>query len=218
MQAVDKPRYVVWDWNGTLFDDAAVCLHVMNSLLTDRNLSPLSNLAAYRAIFGFPVSDFYERAGLCFDVEPFEALAHTYIARYHTQSQHCTLHTGTKETLARVQAGGLTQIILSASKTEHLLRQLAPFQIREYFDAILGLNNVYAKSKVAVAQAWLAQCHISPAQLVLVGDTVHDHEVACALNCSCVLIANGHQDAATLRACKCVVLHDIAQIPALLCG
>ena len=35
-------KYIIWDWNGTLLDDVALCIDVMNGMLRRRGLSPLT--------------------------------------------------------------------------------------------------------------------------------------------------------------------------------
>ena len=67
--------YVVWDWNGTLLDDAEVCLAVMDRMLVRRGLPPIGDMERYREIFTFPVRDYYALAGLDMDAEPFTDLA-----------------------------------------------------------------------------------------------------------------------------------------------
>ena len=66
-----RPRHVIWDWNGTLLDDAWLCVEVMNALLTPHRLPPL-DAARYQALFSFPVRDYYRRLGFDFDAESFD--------------------------------------------------------------------------------------------------------------------------------------------------
>ena len=49
--------YVVWDWNGTLFDDVALCIQVMNGMLEKRGLPRLAGPEQYRQVFTFPVEE-----------------------------------------------------------------------------------------------------------------------------------------------------------------
>ena len=47
--------HVIWDWNGTLFDDISTGLLIINRMLVTRGRPPLADLAHYRRIFQFPV-------------------------------------------------------------------------------------------------------------------------------------------------------------------
>ena len=78
---------IVWDWNGTLFDDVAVCIDVMNGLLAEQGLPSIPDAETYRSLFCFPVIRYYERLGFDFSKTPFEALARDYVAGY-AAAQH----------------------------------------------------------------------------------------------------------------------------------
>jgi len=45
---------VVWDWNGTLVDDAFIFVDIMNGYLSEFSLPPIS-LSDYKNNFCFPV-------------------------------------------------------------------------------------------------------------------------------------------------------------------
>ena len=61
-----KPSLVLWDWNGTLLDDVALCVDALNRLLRIYHYPQQYSLAQYREIFGFPIEDYYIRAGFDF--------------------------------------------------------------------------------------------------------------------------------------------------------
>ena len=45
---------IFWDWNGTLLNDAMVCVEAMNAMLLKRG-RPAINIQFYQTIFDFPV-------------------------------------------------------------------------------------------------------------------------------------------------------------------
>ena len=47
---------------------------------------------------------------------------------------------------------------------------------------------------------------------MLIGDTIHDKEVADALGVECILVANGHQSINTLLSINTVVVDSLAEI------
>jgi phosphoglycolate phosphatase len=55
-----------------------------------------------------------------------------------------------------------------------------------------------------------------PREVVLIGDTRHDHEVALAMNADCVLLAHGHHTAERLEATGRPVLHSFTELVAWL--
>ena len=63
-----KIKYIIWDWNGTLIDDAWLFVEIMNEELKERML-PQINIQDYRQHFTFPVKKYYERLGFDFQKE-----------------------------------------------------------------------------------------------------------------------------------------------------
>ena len=106
--------------------------------------------------------------------------------------------------------------VLSASRRDYLIEQVAARGLQGYFTELLGLADIYGVSKVQVGKQWLAQSGIAPAACVMVGDTQHDAEVAKALGTKCVLYTGGHQSRARLEAVCPNVIDDLAQLPQLL--
>ena len=45
-------KHIIWDWNGTLLDDAWLFVDIMNGVLENRNMDTIT-VEKYRKIFGF---------------------------------------------------------------------------------------------------------------------------------------------------------------------
>ena len=211
-----KPRGVIWDWNGTLLDDLQLCLGLLNELLEDSGCPNRYDLEGYREIFGFPVVDYYRRAGLDLEKRSFEEMAADYVARYDPASFSCSLCPGAADALAALKSAGVRQVILSASELTLLKAQTEHLGVAGYFDELLGQTDYYAHGKLAVGKAWMARQDFDPAQAVLVGDTLHDAEVAAGLGTKCVLCAAGHQSRARLLTAGVPVIGTLEELPALL--
>jgi phosphoglycolate phosphatase len=208
-------RHVIWDWNGTLFDDVDVCIRSMNSLLSKYDLPRIGGADEYRSKFRFPVSEYYRLLGFDFSDTPFPALANEFIALYQSASTDCALSPNAEKTLSDIAKRAIPQIILSASEQRNLESQVGSFPIGAYFDAILGINDIYARTKESIAHSWLASSGLSEREILMIGDTFHDYEIARNIGCHCVLYKNGHQHIPDhLEHCTVVaVLDDI--VPAL---
>ena len=66
-----KYKHIIWDWNGTLVDDAWLCVEIMNTILNKRGYK-LIDINEYRKYFTFPVKEYYIKLGFNFEIEPFE--------------------------------------------------------------------------------------------------------------------------------------------------
>ncbi len=207
--------HVIWDWNGTLLEDMHMCIEAMNQLLAAKGLPCMSGIDAYRKLFCFPVQIYYSRLNFNFNLDPFETLAHTYIENYARCLHKAQLYQGAQEVLKRMHEAGMKQLVLSASQQESLESQMQPFPIHHYFEAVLGIDNPYAASKVDRAKQWMAQNQVNPCKVVCIGDTVHDFEVSQALGCGCILIANGHQSLEMLQTTAATIVGCIQEVESI---
>lgn len=189
--------HLIWDFNGTLYDDVAAGVESINMMLRARGLREFASLDAYRDIFDFPIEDYYRALGFDVDREGFDALAHEWVALYLEQSRTTGLRPGVAAALDALTARGMPQLVLSASEREMLMGQLRGLGIADRFIDVLGLDNIYAGSKAAIAAAWR---QANPdARPLFVGDTLHDAEVAASIGADCILITGGHHSRTRLE-------------------
>ncbi|MDD5704556.1 MAG: HAD hydrolase-like protein [Kiritimatiellae bacterium] len=205
-----RPAHVVWDWNGTLLDDTQACLNAINVLLREHRLKTIDH-ATYRAGFGFPVRDFYRALGLRPDSGNWNAMA----ARFHELylAQPATVTDAARAAVAGIAAAGLPQSVLSACEQRILELLIARHGLSGCFQHIQGTDNLDGHSKLAVGRELVARLRLAPAQLLLIGDTVHDAEVAAELGCPCLLVANGHQSRERLERTGRPVISSLADLP-----
>lgn len=208
-------KAIIWDWNGTLLDDAELCIKSMNSLLNKRKLKVLDK-NSYREIFTFPVKEYYEKAGFDFASEPFEVPAMQFIDLYYRDFETAILFPEVKKVLQFFNKKGYNQSILSAMEHEKLMSSLKEKGIIHYFENITGINDHYAHSKVEIGKDLIRKISFSKPEIVMVGDTLHDLEVAHELGIDCVLIANGHQSKERLLGNNVIVINNLEDIYSVL--
>lgn len=213
---VSPIRQVLWDWNGTLLDDLTYAIGVRNRTFPAFGLPRIGSVAEYHRQFTFPVRRYYERAGVT--DETFVAVAHAWMAEYVRGFEAVPLHGDAVETLARFAAAGVRQAVLSATRRDMLESQIARFPIRAYFTDVLGLSDIYARSKEAVGLDYLARCGVPAASTLMIGDTLHDAEVARAMGTGCVLVARGHQSRETLLTAGVPVMDTLVEAAAWALG
>ena len=96
MPILNGHKHIIWDWNGTLFDDAWLCVDIMNGMLARWDLPPVTP-ASYEALFDFPVRDYYRTIGWDFSVVPFETLSDEFISTYYRRMNECPLRGEARE-------------------------------------------------------------------------------------------------------------------------
>ncbi len=208
---MNEQHTIIWDWNGTLLDDVYICIRSMNRMLQTRHLPELS-LETYREVFTFPVTDYYTAIGFDFTKEPWDEAAMEFITLYLESLPSCGLAKKAVETLDFFRTKGYRQAIISAMQHEALLKSVDSLGITGYLDYIGGIGDHYGAGKTENARQYFSQNNLFPGKVKLIGDTLHDAEVASELGCQCILVASGHQSAERLNATGITVLNSLADI------
>ena len=208
-------QHIIWDWNGTLLDDTWLSIKAINILLQRYKL-PQINVCNYRDTFMFPVKQYYEKIGFNLLEPSFRQLSSEFIDEYKARMFQLHLHAGSKRVLKLIDGLGCSQSLLSAAHQKMLNTLTQYLEIRPFFQKIIGLENHYATSKLEVGQAWMNELHIDPRNVVLIGDTVHDHEVAQNIGVDCVLVAYGHNSYARLVKTGAQVFDNITELESCL--
>lgn len=216
MKQAEKPtlrnvKAVLWDWNGTLLDDMDISIQAMNQMLEKRNY-PLLESDRYREIFTFPVREYYLKAGVNFDDHDWDEVAMEFINNYRMTVVAAKVNPEARAILGYLSQKNIRQFILSAMEqaflTETIVRRLDP----KVFEEIVGLNNHYAHTKVENAQSLVKKLGLPPDEIVMIGDTLHDHEVAEAAGIQCILYSGGHQSKERLLASGAMVIDSLSEL------
>ena len=184
-----KPSLVLWDWNGTLLDDVALCVDALNRLLRIYHYPQQYSLTQYREILASRLKIIIF-AQVRFSKNSYKELADDYMQDYLARAGACPLAESAVPALSLLKGAGVQQVILSASNLPVLEQQVTERGVRPYFDRLLGLDNIYARSKVEVGLAYLTELKqrgAVPAQAIMIGDSVHDLRLprrwACGVCC-----------------------------------
>lgn len=204
-----KYDLVIWDFNGTLADDVDIGIESTNLLLRRRGMAEIESVEQYKELFGFPIIDYYKKLGFDFEKEPYDIVAREWVDEYLSRETAIKTNKNAEKTLAEIRSMGIGQIILSSSEIGMLERELSLLGIREYFDAVLGIDNIHAGGKIEMAKRWAEGKSFSA---LLIGDTAHDFNTARAIGADCVLFSGGHDSKNKLTACTENVIDDIYDI------
>ena len=88
----------------------------------------------------------------------------------------------------------------------------ASFELTDRFTDVIGLNDIYASGKVENGKQYIAGLNIDPADVLFIGDTLHDFEVAEAMGVSCALVAGGHNSRARLETSGVPVFDSLSEL------
>ena len=187
--------YILWDWNGTLLDDTQAALDTLNIMLRRRGREPIA-MDYYRDHFSFPCRPFYEQIGMPVSDAMWDDLAREYHDVY--SAQPVRLNAETLPALERVKAAGARQSIISALRQDLLDDVTNALGVAPYMECVYGTDNLDGASKLDRALELMTRL-VSTAEegdrflsnVVMIGDALHDKEVADALGVRCVLCGQG---------------------------
>lgn len=210
MEVLMRYTCVIWDFNGTIFDDMNAGIVSVNKMLSERGLDIIESVEQYRKIFDFPIKEYYRGLGFDFDSEPYEVLAPIWVDLYNENAKNAGLCPSVAETMKTLRDMNIRQVIISACEINMLEYYLEKLGVREYLDEVVGLDNIHAGGKIERGLEWKMR---NPDEVaIMIGDTTHDAETAKALGADCLLYAKGHQSRERLAVCGCPMVDDIAEL------
>ena len=209
--------HIIWDWNGTLFNDVKLCADIMNMLLTQESLPNIS-IQKYKEIFTFPVIEYYKIAGHTFEEKSFEILGKQFMSEYELRKGNYNLFPGVIELLSSLQEKNIQMHLLSAYEQQSLDKIIKLYRIDTYFQNVVGLDNIYANGKSHLAHDLVKRINSNgeAGKILLIGDTIHDYEVAQEIDSDCILMSHGHQDEERLLKLGIPVVKNFNELKDLL--
>jgi phosphoglycolate phosphatase-like HAD superfamily hydrolase len=196
----DSVRHVVWDWNGTLFNDHVGVVAAVNDALELLGVASI-DADTYRSHYTRPVQRFYERlAGRPITAEQWQALDDAYHHSYHAWVERMGLAPDAPAALTAAEEAGLTQSLLSMWRHQDLVPLVEQLGIGRFFVRVDGLRVPGGGGKTEHLTAHLTAIGVEAATAALVGDTLDDLAAAEAVGAACVLYDGGSHHRHVLEA------------------
>lgn len=178
---------LIFDFNGTLLDDVDICFNLLNELLELRGHKKI-DFNKYKSIFKFPIIEYYKDAGFIFPLDNYDELAEIFIDKY--SKCELKLYDNAYETLKMLK-NKYKMVVLSSSEKTILNNQLKMLGIYDFFDEVIGNDDVCGKSKLQNGIDY--RLRNKDEKITVIGDTDHDFEVAKSIDADIILVSFGHQ-------------------------
>lgn len=211
-------KLVVWDWNGTLFDDTKIVLKAVNASEVKVLGIPELTLERYRETYDAPLHRFYENLGVsreAFDAKSAE-IAEKFHPIYEPLAAHARTRPGAKKMLQTLKNKGFSSVILSNHTVEGIYLQLSRLNLMDLFDAVLangGTEEMHHTSKQHRLERYLKEYNISPTEAIIVGDTVEEIRIGRNLGLGIISITGGNNSEKRLKnAQPNAIIHNISEL------
>ena len=184
---------VVFDWDGTLSDSAAHIVDSLQAASRDIGLEPPSDERS-RHIIGLGLRDAMEY--LFPEVEParYGQLTDRYRFHYLAGEQKVTLFRGVSEGLATLKSRGRLLAVATGKSRVGLDRALQSTGLAPHFDASRCGDEGFSKPHPGMLEYLLDHLGVSPEQALMVGDTIHDVEMAHGARMDSLAVTFGAHD------------------------
>ena len=195
--------HIVWDWNGTLFDDLEVVVRSVNQGLKGFGAVAI-DLDGYRSHYTRPVKLFYDRViGREITADEWIAVDQVFHDAYREALEEARLTADAAEALTTVANRGHTQSLLSMFPHRDLIPLVERLGIAGFFDRIDGL----AGGSPGDPKAGYLERHLrnliaeeDPRTVVVIGDTPDDAIAAIHVGSRPILYDGGSHHRADLEA------------------
>lgn len=188
--------HIVWDWNGTLFDDLHVVVDSVNRALELHGAGPIS-ADDYRELYTRPVSRFYERLlGRPISDREWHDLDVAFHDAYAERIGEAGLAPDAKKALELVERSERSQSLLSMFPHDELVPIVSQFDIGRYMTRIDGLRALSGDNKHGYLEAHLEALAVVAHRAIVIGDSLDDVAAARHVGAWAVLYNSGshHRD------------------------
>lgn len=193
--SAEKKPHIVWDWNGTLFDDVELIVAAANHAFEEAGLEAVT-VERYRERFTVSAAGLIRRLfGKDLASDTLLAMNDAYQEYYRAHRGGCLLTADALDCLREWRQADGTQSLLSLHLYEDLLELVRDRAVRDYFDAITGRVGVADGKYDHLVRHLdrLASQGIPAERVVMIGDTLDDAQCAERAGVRVILYSGGLQ-------------------------
>ena len=215
--------HIIWDWNGTLFDDNHVVIDSVNASLALLGTDPI-DAAVYRRHFARPLHLFYERIlGRDVDGALLASIDDTFQAAYASGLPSAGLTHDAREATEHVAGAGASQSVASMLWHDLLVSAVTRCDLDGAMLALDGHRGAVGETKEQHLAGHVDRLesmypHLVRHRMVVIGDITDDAAAARVAGIRCVLYDGGSQERHLLEAEGVPVAATLIEAVALALG
>ena len=164
---------LVFDWDGTLVDSAAIIVHAIQRACADLSL-PVPSDADARYIIGLGLSDALAHVAPTLAVADYPKLSARYRAHYMTRNAPIPLFPGIPQLLEALEARGHALCVATGKSRRGLDEALREAGVAHRFCATRCADEGFPKPHPDMLLHLLDATGTAPGSALMIGDTTHD--------------------------------------------
>jgi phosphoglycolate phosphatase len=188
---------LVFDWDGTLMDSAAVIVAALQAACRDADL-PVPSDERARYVIGLDLDGAMAHILPGVDPAHYPRVRERYRIRFLERDAGTTLFPGAAETVAELHRAGFLLGVATGKSRRGLDRALAATGLAPYFHATRCADEGHAKPHPGMLLGLMEALGAAAERTLMIGDTTHDMEMARAAGVPRVGVAYGAHARETL--------------------
>jgi phosphoglycolate phosphatase len=188
---------IVFDWDGTLMDSAAMIVDSVQAAARDLGLEPPSEERA-RHIIGLGLVDALRHALPDLPEDHYGDLVERYRHHYLSRDHELVLFEGAAELVRQLAETGRWLGVATGKSRRGLDRALAHSGLGEFFHGTRCADECHSKPHPQMLEELMAEFAVAPEQTLMIGDTTHDLLMARNAGVDAVAVSYGAHTRAAL--------------------
>lgn len=192
---------IVFDWDGTLMDSAGVIVASIQSACRDLGIPEPSDVAC-RHIIGLGLSEALRRLLPHLPEAEHPKLVERYRHHYLGQDQEIPLFAGADRLVRELHGAGYLLGVATGKSRKGLDRVLSSTGLGDYFHATRCADECFSKPHPEMLEQLMDELGATPARTLMVGDTIHDLQMANNAKVAGLAVSYGAHEKPELLRCE----------------
>lgn len=194
-------RMIVFDWDGTVMDSAAAIVESIQAASRDLGL-PAPPDARARHVIGLGLGDALRHAVPELPPHRYDEMVDRYRHHYLSRDHDLRLFSGIADLLTTLSKRGLLLAVATGKSHLGLSRALKVSGLEHFFDATRCADQCMSKPHPQMLLELIDEFALSADDLLMVGDTTHDLNMAANAKVDALGVAYGAHERAVLLTCS----------------
>jgi phosphoglycolate phosphatase len=202
---VKRYSAVVFDWDGTVMDSTHSIVEAIQGACADLGLPvPPAQEAAW--VIGLSLESALYRCVPTLTAEQMPDFIDSYRVRFLSRDPDIKLFDGITDLLAMLRSRQIALGVATGKSRVGLDRVLAAKQMQGHFHVTRCADESFSKPHPAMLLEIMDELSLQPDQVLMVGDTSHDIQMATAAGVDSMAVTYGAHDTATLLQAEPTVM------------
>ena len=198
---------VIFDWDGTVMDSTHSIVDAIQGACADLNLPvPSRNEASW--VIGLSLESALYHCVPTLTEDKMDEFLARYRHHFLSRDPHIKLFDGIEDLLVELRSRQVSLGVATGKTRVGLDRVLNAMKLVDHFDATRCADESFSKPHPGMLLELMEELDLEPAQVLMVGDTSHDIQMATAAGIDSMAVTYGAHDVATLQAVEPTVMVD----------